>query len=91
MRSNRESKYGLRCKISPGMFPGELAIETKITGGKTVSLFASKDVVNEIEKLLLVNVIDRTKDNFLVYLPAAPIEVASRTISVPRDEVVELK
>lgn len=81
---------GLKCTFEAGMFPAEYAVETMTSDGKMISLFTSDDFLSKDRNLLLVNIIDRTQDIFLVRLPSYPLEVSSRFVSVPAANIVEL-
>lgn len=81
---------GLKCTFEAGMFPAEYAVETMTSDGKMISLFTSDDFLSKDRNLLLVNIIDRTQDIFLVRLPGYPLEVSSRFVSVPAANIVEL-
>lgn len=69
------------------MTPGEYSIELKTAEGKDVSLFAPEDYVDKKNGLLRVNVLEKSPNSCLVYLPAEPFEVGSRFINVPNHKV----
>lgn len=79
----------LVCKLEPGMFPGEYAIETQTAEGSTVSLFASEDDVMADKGLLRVEVLENRPGATLVRLPSPALEVSSRTVTVPSSAVVQ--
>ena len=81
-------KSWLKCRVSPGIIPGECVIETEMADGREISLFVTKERVKEKEGLLQVDVIKSNSTACLIYLPASPLEVSSRTITVPRSQVV---
>lgn len=81
---------GLKCTFGAGMFPAEYAVETMTADGKRISLFTSDEFLSKERNLLMVNVVDRTPDIFLVRLPGYPLEVSSRFVNVPAASIVEL-
>lgn len=81
---------GLRCTFGAGMFPAEYAVETMTADGKRISLFTSDEFLSKEKNLLMVNIIDRAQDIFLVRLPGYPLEVSSRFVNVNAADIVEL-
>lgn len=82
----------LRCRsVSPGMLPGEFAVVTSTSEGREISLFASKDFVEEKQALLQVTVLDRVGDRILISLPSSPLAFnCSRYVTVASKELVQL-
>ena len=68
----------LRCVVSDGMFPNEVAVSIETVAG-SVSLFADSAVVRYIagEAALAVTVIDEDEEYSLVRLPTTPFESPS--------------
>jgi len=85
-RSNVMESW-LRCSVRQGQFPGEYAVAFATSNGQGVSMFASGEFVQPEENLLRVEVLDRSQDAALIYLPARPFEVPSRTVLVPAKEL----
>lgn len=79
--------YWLNCTVTSGMTPGEYSIEIKTADGKEISLFAPEGFVDEEKGLLRVDILEKTPKSYLVYLPAAPFEVGSRFVNVPKEDV----
>ncbi len=81
---------GLKCTFESGMLPTEYAVETTTAEGRRVSLFTSDQYLAKERNLLMVHVIDRNQNTFLVRLPDSPLEVSSRFINVNAENIVEL-
>jgi hypothetical protein len=69
----------LEASVSPGQFPGEYAVSGRQHDGRTFSLFAPADKVREArpgegQSRVLVEIIDRKGDLYLVRLPAQTFE-----------------
>jgi hypothetical protein len=78
----------LRCRsVKQGQFPGEYAIEASISDGRVISMFAPEEAVQPDKGLVRVDVLDASSDAALVFLPARPIEVSSRTVRVAATEL----
>jgi hypothetical protein len=78
----------LRCRsVKRGQFPGEYAVETATSDGKLISMFAPEEAVQADKGLVRVDVLDSSSDAALVFLPARPIEVSSRTVRVAATEL----
>lgn len=81
----------LRCSLEPGMLRGEYAVEMDTSAGR-ISLFAPEDKVNPDQNLVRVDVVqDNNGGGVLVYLPAPPFEIPSRTVRVPQSAVVRFE
>ena len=78
----------LRCRVTRGMLPGEFAIVTSTSDGREISLFAPERFVQEKKGLIRVTILQRKADRVLVSLPAEPLEISSRTVTVPSRELV---
>lgn len=72
----------LRCEVTPGMFPDELAIGVTTAEGKVVSFFLENDLVNNQE--IVVEVVARNGDYGVVALPHRTFE-GSNVARVPMD------
>jgi hypothetical protein len=70
------------------MLPGEFAIVTSTSDGRDISLFAPARFVQEEKGLLEVLIIDRKPDRALISLPAEPLEMSSRTVTVSSKELI---
>jgi hypothetical protein len=85
-------KVWLPCKVSDGMFSGELAIEIN-AGGQNVSLFASSSLVKQQdgENYLSVTYLgDNGKaQHKTILLPSECFETGSRWLSVPEEALKE--
>jgi len=77
----------LKCNVSSGILPGEYAIEAKRADGRTISFFASEEYVKPAQRLVRVVLLDKSPDSFLIYLPASPLEVSSRSMRVSREDI----
>jgi hypothetical protein len=77
-----ESRW-LKCRVRDGQFPNEYAVAVATTGGETVSMFTTREFVRPEENLLKVDVLEQSQSDALIFLPARPFEVSSRTILVP--------
>jgi hypothetical protein len=71
------------------MLPREFAVVTRTSDGQEVSLFAPQEFVRPDQGLLRVTVLERRSDRTMVYLPASPFEVPSRTVTVSSGELIE--
>jgi hypothetical protein len=81
--------YWLRCKsVGRGQFPGEFAVVTSTSEGQVISLFATREFVQPEKQLVRVQLLEQRTDGAIVFLPAMPFEVESRTVRVPAGEVV---
>jgi hypothetical protein len=79
---------GIKCSLAEGMFSGEFAVEMDTSAGR-ISLFAPEDKVNTEREVVLVDVVqDNNGGGVLVYLPATPFEISSRTVTVPQSAIV---
>jgi len=78
----------LKCEVKNGMMPGEFAIVMNISGGRQISLFAAENFVRTNPGRLLVTVMEKKRDEALVYLPSNPFEISSRTVTVPARELL---
>jgi hypothetical protein len=79
----------LKCSIEPGMFPGEYAVEMETSEVGRISLFAPETKVKADQNLVSVEVLqDNNGGGVIVYLPAPPFEMSSRTVRVPHNTVV---
>lgn len=74
--------YWLKCDVTKGMMPGEFAVVMSVSGGRRISMFAAEKFVRTNPGRLLVTVMERKKDEALVYLPSSPFEISSRTVTV---------
>lgn len=82
----------LRCSLERGMLPGEYAVEMETSDLGRISLFAPEDKVKADENLVRVDVVqDNNGGGVVVYLPAPPFEVSSRTVKVPRSSIVKFE
>jgi hypothetical protein len=82
------------CDISPGMFPGEYAVEISLKSGKVLSLFAEASDLEDINlplksanlkvKVLCTN---EANDEMLVYLPKESLETGNHLLELPRELV----
>jgi hypothetical protein len=88
----------LQCKISPGMFSGEVAVRGKTADGTEFSLFVPEDFVESeatpltnvtVDGWLFVEVLAREGALLLVRLPGQTFE-NGHTITV-RDSEIELR
>ena len=79
----------LRCRVTEGMLPQEFAVVTSTSDGQEVSLFAPSEYVQRERGLLRVTVVERLRDRAMIYLPASPFEVPSRTVTVSSGQLVE--
>lgn len=79
----------LKCGVASGIFPNEYAVETEVVDGRLISMFVDKEFVREREGLLRIVVLEKGLESILVYLPAYPLEITSRAISVLPEKVVE--
>jgi hypothetical protein len=71
------------------MLPGEYAVEMDTSEAGRISLFAPEDKVNTDKNLVRVDVLqDSNGGGVVVFLPASPFEISSRTVTVPRNTVV---
>jgi hypothetical protein len=78
----------LRCRsVKHGQFPGEYAVEASISDGRVISMFAPEEAVQLDKRLVRVDVLDSSSEAALVFLPARPIEVSSRTVRVSATEL----
>jgi hypothetical protein len=74
------------------MLPGEYAVEMDTSEAGRISLFAPEDKVRRDQNLVRVDVVqDNNGGGVLVYLPAAPFEISSRTVRVPQSSVVRFE
>jgi hypothetical protein len=85
------------CIISSGMFPGEYAVEIKLTSGKILSLFAETSDLESIDlenhkAYLKVKVLgeQETGKEILMYLPKESLETGSHWFELPRQQVEQL-
>jgi len=78
----------LKCNVTKGMMPEEFAVVMNISGGRQISLFAAAKFVRTDPGRLLVTVVDKKRDEVLVYLPSSPFEISSRAVTVPARELV---
>lgn len=79
----------LRCSVTRGMLPGEFTVVTSTSDGRKISLFAPEQFVEPNKHFLRVTVLEREPDRALVYLPASPFEVSSRTVTVSTKALVD--
>ena len=81
-----------KCSLEPGMLPGEYAVEMDTTEDGRISLFAPEEKVRTDQSLVSVEIIrDNNGSGILVCLPAPAFEISSRTVSVPRKNVVRFE
>jgi hypothetical protein len=80
--------FWLKCNVTKGMMPGEFAVVMSISGGRQISLFAAEKFVRTNPGRLLVTVMEKKRDEVLVYLPSNPFEISSRTVTVPARELL---
>ena len=79
----------LECSLTPGMFPGEYAVEVETSESGRISLFAPENKVRRDPNLLRVDVLqDNNGGGVLVYLPAPAFEISSRAVTVPHGSVI---
>jgi hypothetical protein len=80
----------LKCSLEKGMFPGEYAVEMETSEARKISLFAPEDKVKADENLVRVEILqDNNGGGVVVSLPAQPIEISSRTVTVPQNALVK--
>jgi hypothetical protein len=78
----------LKCKVSKGMLPGEYVVMTSTSDGRSFSLFAPEKAVRVEDGLVRVDVLQRREEAALVWLPADPLELNSRTVTVPTRDLI---
>jgi hypothetical protein len=80
----------LKCKISEGMFPEESTVECRTSENHIFSFFAHNSLVRK--DAVRVNIVaDKDNKAFVIYLPVEPFEGLSRTVTVKKSDVLQLK
>lgn len=85
------------CMVSRGMFPDEYAVETKLTSGRIISLFAEASDLEDIniencKAYLKVELPgeQQSAGELLMYLPKESLETGSHWFELPRSQVKQL-
>ena len=84
MTTSSYNNHFIPVNISEGIFSSEYSISLQLADGNTVSFFADKELLIQVENQwkLKVSLVSQNDNTELVLLPVEPFETASRWAEV---------